>query len=41
MSFVDHVFVRRLTRRLLGNEGMKLGGRDLKQAEEFWGLFWG
>jgi hypothetical protein len=34
MSFVNHVSTRKLVGRLLGSEGMKLGGIYLRQAEE-------
>jgi hypothetical protein len=34
MRFVDHKFARRLAGRLLGREGMRLGGGYLRQAEE-------
>jgi hypothetical protein len=34
MSFVNHVSARRLARRLLGSERMKLGGIYLKQVKE-------
>jgi hypothetical protein len=34
MSFVNHSFAKRLARRFLGSEGMRLGGIYLMPAEK-------